>query len=49
MADHLVGAVYAHFADEDAAAAAAADLDGRFFDGRPIVVEFSPVTDFREV
>ena len=23
-------------------------LQGRYYDGRPIIVEFSPVTDFRE-
>ena len=49
VADHLVGAVYAQWADEDAAAAAHADLNGRFYEGRPIAAEFSPVTDFREV
>lgn len=49
VADHLVGAVYAQWADEASAAAAHADLNGRFYEGRPIVAEFSPVTDFREV
>ena len=34
--------------DEDAAAAALQGLTGRFYNGRPILVEFSPVTDFRE-
>ena len=34
--------------DEDAAARALQGLSGRFYAGRPILVEFSPVTDFRE-
>ena len=34
--------------DEDAAARALQGLTGRFYAGRPILVEFSPVTDFRE-
>ncbi|GIL67981.1 hypothetical protein Vafri_21235 [Volvox africanus] len=48
FADHMVGNVYAKFRDEDAAARALQALQGRYYDGRPIVVEFSPVTDFRE-
>lgn len=34
--------------DEDAAARALQGLTGRFYAGRPIMIEFSPVTDFRE-
>jgi splicing factor U2AF subunit len=48
MADHLVGNVYVKFKEEDAAAKACAALAGRYYSGRPIVCEFSPVTDFRE-
>ncbi|KXZ54370.1 hypothetical protein GPECTOR_5g45 [Gonium pectorale] len=48
FADHMVGNVYAKFRDEDAAARALQALTGRYYDGRPIVIEFSPVTDFRE-
>ncbi len=48
LADHMVGNVYAKFRDEEAAAKALATLQGRFYNGRPIVAEFSPVTDFRE-
>jgi splicing factor U2AF subunit len=48
LADHLVGNVYVKFREEESAAAAHAGLAGRFYSGRPIVVEFSPVTDFRE-
>lgn len=48
VADHLAGSVYAQFADEDDAMKAMGSLQRRFYEGRPIVAEFSPVTDFRE-
>ena len=48
LADHMVGNVYAKFADEEASAKALQALQGRFYAGRPILAEFSPVTDFRE-
>ncbi|GLC47071.1 hypothetical protein PLESTM_002022100 [Pleodorina starrii] len=48
FADHMVGNVYAKFRDEDAAARALQALQGRYYDGRQIIIEFSPVTDFRE-
>ena len=48
MADHLVGNVYVKFREEESAAAALTALCGRYYSGRPILVEFSPVTDFRE-
>lgn len=48
LADHLVGNVYAKFKDEDGAQAAMNGLLGRYYEGRPIMAEFSPVTDFRE-
>lgn len=48
MADHMVGNVYAQFREEDQAAAALQGMTGRFYAGRPIIVDFSPVTDFRE-
>ncbi|KAL2347899.1 hypothetical protein Fmac_001899 [Flemingia macrophylla] len=37
LADHMIGNVYALHA-----------LHGRFYSGRPIIADFSPVTDFRE-
>lgn len=46
--DHMVGNVYCKFAVEEEALAALTALTGRFYAGRPIVAEFSPVTDFRE-
>ncbi|GLJ46402.1 hypothetical protein SUGI_0977920 [Cryptomeria japonica] len=48
LADHMVGNVYVQFREEEHAAAALRALTGRFYAGRPIIVDFSPVTDFRE-
>jgi splicing factor U2AF subunit len=48
IGDHLIGNVYAKFFNEDNAADAIKSLNGRFYGGRTIAVEFSPVTDFRE-
>ncbi|KAG0466225.1 hypothetical protein HPP92_017226 [Vanilla planifolia] len=48
LADHMVGNVYVQFQEEDQAAAALRALQGRYYSGRPIIVDFSPVTDFRE-
>ncbi|XP_047977726.1 splicing factor U2af small subunit B-like [Salvia hispanica] len=48
LADHMVGNVYVQFREEDHAANALNNLTGRFYAGRPIIVDFSPVTDFRE-
>ncbi|EED87960.1 U2 SnRNP auxillary factor, splicing factor, partial [Thalassiosira pseudonana CCMP1335] len=48
LGDHMVGHVYAKFSDEEEAADALNVMNGRFYDGRKMEVEFSPVTDFRE-
>ncbi|XWS46907.1 hypothetical protein CRYUN_Cryun14cG0108400 [Craigia yunnanensis] len=48
LADHMIGNVYVQFREEDHAAAALQALQGRFYSGRPIIADFSPVTDFRE-
>lgn len=40
--------MYAKFADEEEADDALKGLAGRFYAGRVLEVEFSPVTDFRE-
>ncbi|GAB4813536.1 hypothetical protein N2152v2_000582 [Parachlorella kessleri] len=48
LADHMVGNCYVKFRDEEAAARALQGLQGRYYAGKPIMVEFSPVTDFRE-
>ncbi|KAG8374159.1 hypothetical protein BUALT_Bualt11G0101800 [Buddleja alternifolia] len=48
LADHMVGNVYVQFREEDQAQAALQNLVGRSYEGRPIIADFSPVTDFRE-
>ncbi|OIT08108.1 PREDICTED: splicing factor U2af small subunit B-like [Nicotiana attenuata] len=48
LADHMVGNVYVQFREEEQASNALKNLTGRFYAGRPIIVDFSPVTDFRE-
>ncbi|XP_011090000.1 splicing factor U2af small subunit B-like [Sesamum indicum] len=48
LADHMVGNVYVQFREEEHAANALKNLTGRYYAGRPIIVDFSPVTDFRE-
>lgn len=47
-ADHMIGNVYVQYTEEEDAAAALKALSGRFYAGRPIIADFSPVTDFRE-
>eukprot|EP00274_Cyanoptyche_gloeocystis_P004089 CAMPEP_0196653300 /NCGR_PEP_ID=MMETSP1086-20130531/2922_1 /TAXON_ID=77921 /ORGANISM="Cyanoptyche gloeocystis , Strain SAG4.97" /LENGTH=318 /DNA_ID=CAMNT_0041984427 /DNA_START=52 /DNA_END=1009 /DNA_ORIENTATION=+ len=46
--DHLVGNIYIKYTTEEAATDAVNALNGRFYAGRMIRAEFSPVTDFRE-
>lgn len=48
LADHMIGNVYVQFREEDQAAKALHALHGRFYNARPIIADFSPVTDFRE-
>ncbi|KAL2536241.1 Splicing factor U2af small subunit B [Forsythia ovata] len=48
LADHMVGNVYVQFREEEHAANALKNLTGRYYAGRPIIIDFSPVTDFRE-
>lgn len=48
VSDHMVGNVYIKFRDEESAARCLQGLQGRFYAGRPVNAEFSPVTDFRE-
>eukprot|EP00249_Psilotum_nudum_P019978 c27507_g1_i1 orf=325-1254(+) len=48
LADHMVGNVYVQYQEAEQAAAALQAMTGRFYAGRPIIVDFSPVTDFRE-
>lgn len=48
VCDHMLGNVYVKYANEEDAQKCLQALTGRFYGGRPIVPEFSPVTDFRE-
>jgi len=48
IGDHLLGNVYVKFCKEEDAEKSIKGLNGRFYGGRPIQAEFSPVTDFRE-
>ena len=48
MGDHMIGNVYAKFASEEDAENAARNLNGRYYGGRVICCEFSPVTDFSD-
>lgn len=48
IGDHLIGNLYVRFPDEETAGRAVADLNRRWYAGRPLFAELSPVTDFRE-
>jgi splicing factor U2AF subunit len=48
IGDHMVGNVYVKYYDEEDAGTAKQALHGRYYAMRPMAVEFSPVTDFRE-
>lgn len=48
LGDHMVGNVYVKYVDEEDASNALMGLNGRYYAGRVILCEYSPVTDFRE-
>jgi splicing factor U2AF 35 kDa subunit len=48
LGDHMIGHVYIKFFNEEDASDALQAMNGRFYDGRKMDVEFSPVSDFRE-
>jgi len=48
LGDHLIGNVYVKYKREDDANESMKGLKQRFYDGRQIISEFSPVTDFTE-
>ncbi|EPQ31464.1 uncharacterized protein PFL1_00799 [Pseudozyma flocculosa PF-1] len=48
VGDHLIGNVYARYEWEEEAQRAVDALNQRWYDGRPLFAELSPVTDFRE-
>lgn len=48
IGDHMVGHVYVKFTDEEDASDALNIMNGRYYNGKKMEVEFSPVVDFRE-
>jgi splicing factor U2AF subunit len=48
IGDHIIGNVYAKFYDEEDAERAVKSLTGRYYAGKLIIPEFSPVTNFRD-
>jgi splicing factor U2AF subunit len=48
LGDHLIGNVYVKFSKPEDAEAALKAMNGRYYSGKPIIGEYSPVTDFRE-
>lgn len=48
LSDHMIGNVYVKMYDEEMAADALSIMNGRYYDGRVLQLEFSPVSDFRE-
>ena len=48
VGDHLIGNTYIRYDFEDEAQAAVDGLSNRWYAGRPLFCELSPVTDFRE-
>jgi splicing factor U2AF subunit len=48
IGDHLIGNIYVRFKNEEDAGKAVDDLNKRWYAGRPVFAELSPVTDFRE-
>lgn len=48
LGDHMIGNVYAKYEDEEDAEKALKVLDGRYYAGRPLNVEYTPVSDFSE-
>ena len=48
LGDHMIGHVYCKFFNEEDASDAMQVMNGRYYDGTKMEVEFSPVTDFRE-
>lgn len=48
LSEHLAGNTYVKFRSEEDAEKACQDLNNRWFNGKPIYAELSPVTDFHE-
>ncbi|KAF7459452.1 putative U2 snRNP auxiliary factor [Cryptosporidium felis] len=48
IGDHMIGNVYVRFSTEEYAKAALMNLRGKLYSGKPIKIELSPVSDFKE-
>jgi len=48
LCDHMLGHVYCKFFDEEDASDALTAMNGRYYNGQKMQVEFSPVFDFRD-
>jgi splicing factor U2AF 35 kDa subunit len=48
LSEHLAGNTYVKFRHEEDSEKACLDLNNRWFNGKPIYAELSPVTDFHE-
>lgn len=48
MGDHMFGNVYVRYAEEEDAEKAVQAINQRYYGGRQLTPEYSPVTDFRE-
>ena len=48
IGEHMMGNVYVKFATEEQAESCFRTLNGKFYNMQQIIVEYSPVTDFRE-
>jgi len=48
LGEHLVGNVYVKYTHEEAAEKCVVNLNGRFYAGKPLYCELSPVTNFGE-
>ena len=48
IGDHMIGNLYIKYQNEEQAEAAMKGMNGRYYCGRMIMAEYSPVTDFRE-
>ncbi|KAJ4455040.1 putative Splicing factor U2af 38 kDa subunit [Paratrimastix pyriformis] len=48
ICEHMFGNVYVMYSDEESASKCLAGVQGRFYGGRPIQAELSPVTEFKD-
>jgi len=48
LGEHMIGNVYVKYRNEEDADKCVKGLNGKFYAGKPLIPEFSPVTDFHE-